>query len=354
MKNLKTLIAVFAITIFASSCSKSDDAKTEPTPETPKIATVSTLAGSTSGFNNATGINAQFNYPTGIAVDVAGNLFVVDRNNYKIRKVTPNGVVTTFAGSTAGVEDGAGATAKFSMLSSIAIDGAGNLFVSDDLRVRKITPAGVVSTFAGSTAFGDVDGTGTDARFGNVAGIAINSNGVLYVCDAGNNKIKKITPTGVVSTFAGSTVGDEDGSAGNAKFSAPIGIAVDSQGNAFVSEAGNNKIKKITFNGTVTTIAGNGQGDAVGNGIEANFYLPAALAIDASGNIFISDFGNNKIKKMTPTAIVSIVAGSTYGYADGIGIAAQFKSPYGIAFNASGNLFVCDSENHMIRKITFN
>lgn len=212
---------------------------------------VTTIAGGGAGGSaNGTGTAAHFGNSWGFAMDASGNFYVADANNYKIRKVTPAGVVTTFAGSGgSGSFDATGTNASFNAPYDVAIDGSGNLFVSDESnnKIRKITPAGVVTTFAGSGAAGSADGTGTAASFNLPQGLTFDKNGNLYVADMNNNKIRKITPDGVVTTIAGTGVaGLTDGPGTSALFAYPSDLTVDANGNIYVAD-GNSVIRKITM-----------------------------------------------------------------------------------------------------------
>ena len=231
-----------------------------------------------SGYTDGTGTSAKFYNPTGVAVDGAGNVYVADLSNHRIRKITTSGVVSTLAGSgTSGYTDGTGTSAKFSYPTGVAVDGAGNVYVADlfNHRIRKITTSGVVSTLAGS-ASGYADGTGTSAQFSYPTGVAVDGAGNVYVADYNNHRIRKITTSGVVSTLAGSgTPGYTDGTGTSAKFSSPTGVAVDGAGNVYVADYNNHRIRKITTSGVVSTLAGSGKaGYTDGTGTSAKFYYP--------------------------------------------------------------------------------
>ncbi|SVC90482.1 uncharacterized protein METZ01_LOCUS343336, partial [marine metagenome] len=227
------------------------------------VGEVTTFAGSgTSGSSDGTGTEASFNGPWGVAIDGSGNLFVADVYNNLIRKITPEGVVTTFAGGDeSSLTDGIGTEASFGWPAGLAFDGSGNLFVSDYANdaIRKITSSGAVTTFAGNGEKGNADGIGTAARFYSPQGIRFDSKGDLYVADQKNNLIRKITPEGVVTTFAGSgSASSEDGTGMAASFNDPRDLVFDNQGNLFVVCKGSHLIRKITPEGVVTTFAGSG------------------------------------------------------------------------------------------------
>jgi len=322
---------------------------------------VSTLAGSgTEGSGNGTGTAAQFKNPFGVAVDSSGNAFVADQFNHRIRRITPKGVVSIFAGSTEGFADGTGNTAQFNYPTGVAVDSSGNVYVADSGNhlIRKITPAGVVSTLVGTGTEGFADGTGTEAQFKNPSEVAVDSSGNVYVVDADNNRIRKITPADriedrVASTLVGSTEGFADGTGTEAQFHFPRGVAVDSRGNVYVADGDNHRIRRITPAGVVSIFAGSTEGFADGIGTEAQFDFPSGVAVDSSGNVYVADSGNHRIRRITPAGVVSTLAGTgTEGFADGAGNTAQFEDPYDLAVDSFGNVYVVDFRNQRIRKIT--
>lgn len=319
--------------------------------------TVTTLAGSSAGSADGTGSAATFNRPWGVAVDAAGNVFVADELNHKIRKITPSGVVTTFAGSTSGFQDGNGTNAKFNSPNGLAFDSLGNLFVVDcyNHRIRKITQSGDVTTFAGS-AQGAFNGNGAAARFNFPQGIAIDNSNNLFIADGSNYTIRKITPTGDVTTFAGSpgiqAYVDATGSAARFNLAKAIGINT-SNGDLFVTDG--HRIRKITTAGVVTTYAGSVNGLVNGTLTASRFFWPEGLVVTTSGDVYVGDATNCVIRKISASGTVTTLCGNTYGIvgsADGTGSAASFYSPKGLCFDSSGSsLYVADSNNHRIRKI---
>jgi sugar lactone lactonase YvrE len=322
-------------------------------------ADVTTIAGDgTAGFADGMGTAAQFDQPNGLAFDSEGNLYVADNNNQRIRIISPQGLVSTFAGTgTSGSNDGPGATATFSNPQDIAVDSAGNVFVAEIFsRIRKISPDGTVSTIAGSLGSGYADGPGATAKFNSPVGITIDREGSLYVADANGHRIRKLTTDGVtwnVSTAAGDgTAAHLDGPVGSAQFFSLRGLAAGEGDSLYITDS--NRIRKIS-GGMVSTLAGAySAGSADGPGAVAQFYYPAYTAIDSGGSLYIGDTQNYSIRKMTPELIVSTIAGDgTAGFADGPAAAAQFDQPAGVAIDAQGNIYVSEILGCRIRKITF-
>ena len=312
----------------------------------------------------------RLHYPASLAIDAADNLYVSNAANHTIEKITPAGVVSTFAGSPglAGSLAGTGAAARFSQPSGLAIDAAGNLYVADSGNgmIRRITPGGFVTTVAGSAVNrGNADGAGAGATFGLPIGIAVDLVGNIYVADAYNATLRKITTAGVVSTLAGAAeqTGEANGVGNAARFNYPNGVTVDVAGNVYVADRYNHTIRKITAAGVVSTLAGS-PGVAGGNdgaGAEALFNQPCGLAIDTDGNLFVADTGNATIRLVAPGGAVITLAGTvaTAGLGDGAGETAYFNQPRSIVVGSTSSLFVADifvadTGNALIRRISPN
>jgi sugar lactone lactonase YvrE len=317
-----------------------------------------------SGSADGNGTAAQFTTPRGIAVDAAGNVFVGDEHNHTIRKITPSGDVTTLAGQPgeSGSADGSGSSARFNFPDGVAIGANGTVYVADSSNdtIRKITPSGSVTTLAGKAGVdGFADGSGSSAVFNDPEGVAVDASGNVYVADAGNNVIRKVTPSGLVTTLAGGSPlndGSADGVGTAARFHWPRDVAVDGSGNIYVADQSNATIRKITSSGVVSTFAGKAgaAGATDGVGSDARFNDPWGVGVDLLGNVYVADSANNAIRKITPQALVTTLGSSVVreGSADGFATSARFNSPQGIAVDSAGNVFVADTNNHTIRKIS--
>jgi hypothetical protein len=330
---------------------------------------VSTYAGNgTPGFLNGDTATARFRSPFGLCADGNGNIYIADAGNNCIRMISAAGVVTTIAGTgTAGYQDGPAATAMFNSPSDLCIDVNGNIYVSDfqNQRIRKIS-SGMVTTVAGSGTAGYFDAFDTVAQFNYPRGICVDLVGNIYVGDSWNHRIRKIDFLGNVTTYAGGGTNTGVGSIGdyidaadtNARFYTPSGLNIDVNGNVYVADAYNHRIRKIDALRNVTTVAGSGitgpgnggyQNGPVGTSI---LNTPTEVAIDGSGKIYFSDTFSNRIRIIS-NGNVDLIAGSgNSGYVNGLDVNAEFNYPRGLALNpAATQIYLCDYNNHSIRKI---
>jgi sugar lactone lactonase YvrE len=356
---IKYMLTASALALLAACGDGGGDAPSAPSVV---VTTLAGTAGST-GSLDGTGAAARFDYPAGVAVDSSGNVYVADGNNSTIRKIAPDGAVTTLAGfaGEAGSTDDTGAAARFNQPNAVAVDSSGNVYVADagNHTIRKITSAGAVTTLAGTVGeTGSTDGSETAARFDSPYGVAVDSSGNLYVADYNNSTIRKINSEGVVTTLAGfaGDPGSTDGNGAAARFTGPTGVAVDAGGNVYVADITDSTIRKISPDGAVTTLAGKSgePGSTDGTGAAARFSLPAGVAVDSSGNVYVADAMNSVIRKITSAGVVTTLAGKAgeSGSTDGTGAAARFYAPYGIAVDSSGYVYVSEVANSTIRKIT--
>lgn len=320
------------------------------------VTTVAGLAGRTSSVD-AVGAAARFEDPYAVAVDSSGVLYVADATDHAIRKIATDGTVTTLAGKagTLGSSDGQGSTARFNGPLGIAADDSGNVYVADtgNNTIRKITADGVVSTLAGTAGkSGSTNGSGAAARFNSPAGVATDKNGIVYVVESSAGLLRKISAAGDVTTLAGSGAnGMTDGSGTAASFSVPFDVTVGADGTIYVLDHGNHAVRKVSTAGVVTTLAGKGtRGNVDGSSAVALMNFPSGLAVDSAGNVYVADTDNQSLRKITPAGDVTTIAGGSVGSTDGVGTAAKFNNPKDVAIDSVGNIYVVDRSNHTIRK----
>ena len=367
MKNLKlkyskAVLVIVSVSFMLASCSKTS---VQPLPTAVQTSgTVTTFAGSSgvNGSTNGTGTAASFFYPQGLAFDNNGNLLVADQGNNEIRKITSAGAVSILEGTLVAGNTNTSATpgtaALFNGPTGVAVDALNNVYVADfgNNEIRKIaSTGGVVTTFAGATKAGNTNATGTAASFNGPAGVAVDALGNVYVADFNNNLIREISPAGVVTTLAGSgSAGNANGTGTAASFNGPRAVAVDANFNVYVADAKNNLIREITQAGVVTTLAGTGAaGNTSGAAASATFNYPSGIAVDGSGNVFVADANNNLLREISSGTVTSI-AGSGYLLLNG-----TFNAPTGVATNVvnnapgSGVVFVANTNGSLIQKVTF-
>ncbi|HKS30646.1 MAG TPA: hypothetical protein VJS44_22660 [Pyrinomonadaceae bacterium] len=315
---------------------------------------VTTLAGDGSpGFNDGAAGQARFSDPFGVAVDSKGNVYVSDAGeNNRIRKLTPEGAVTTLAGADEGFQDGQGAGAKFNTPSALAVDAQDNLYVADtgNNAVRKIAPDGTVTTLAGGGEAGYMDGASRDARFNAPIGVAVDSDGSVYVADTYNDRIRKVAKDGQVTTVAGggASPGYLDGPALSASFDTPCGLLVTPKGELYIADTGNNAIRRLTKEGQVTTLAS--AGPMTEN--QSLLFAPVGLALTHDGILYAVGNDRGRVAQIWPDGLAFATAGAGSGFSDGEGDAARFNSPAGLAIDRRGSLYVADAANYLVRKLS--
>jgi sugar lactone lactonase YvrE len=326
---------------------------------------VTTVAGKAgeSGADDGPAAQARFNLPEGLVLDAAGNLLIADTWNQTIRRLSPDGMVSTVAGA-AGDEqtlDGAGGAARFAAPCALARDPAGVLYIAESQGncIRRMTADGVVTTLAGRAGYsGFRNGTGAEAEFNGPVALAVDAAGNLIVADSRNQLIRRVTPAGQVTTLAGlpEEAGSEDGPLATATFGRPSGVAVDAAGAIYVSDADNCTLRRISPQGQVATVAGaaSERGQSDGPGAAARFSEPLGLAADAGGNLFVADSGNASIRRLDRAGLVTTVAGSGFrqGFGDGRGAAATFGLITAAAVDGQGNTYLADQSFAVIRKVT--
>ena len=334
---------------------------------------INTIAGNgTSGYggDGSVATAARLQHPSGVAFDYSGNIYIADDSNHCVRKINSAGIITTIAGTGTGSYSGDGSAATLAGLHSptgIATDRSGNLYIADRLnnRVRKVTPGGTITTFAGtgSAGYGGDGSAATAALLNGPTGVVVDDAGNIYIADNGNNRVRKVTTAGVISTFAGTGVAGYTGDFGvatGARFNQPAGVATDASGNIYIADGGNNCVRKVNNSGIVVTIAGNGSAGFSGDGgaaTAAQLQAITGVGVDGIGDVYVADAGNNRIRKIDTTGVITTLAGTgTAGYGgDGsAATAAVLNLPAGVGVDGTGNVFIADFNNNRVRRVLLN
>ena len=372
---------------------------------------IDTLAGLRVSGDEGPAVEAWLDFPDDVAVDSAGNIYIADRDDHRIRKVDATGTITTIAGN--GVQGFAGdggpaVEAQLSSPQAVAVDGTGNLYIADtfNYRIRKVDSTGTITTVAGNGEFGFAGdgGPASQAQLGEPEGVALDGVGNVYIADTFNYRIRKVDSTGTITTIAGTGeagFSGDGGPASQAQFRRPWDVAVDGAGNVYIADFEDHRIRKIDAAGTITTIAGPGDGgpasqvrvsypsgvavDGAGNlyfesnggiykrdaagtitaitgdragfagdggpALQAHFRYPSGLAVDGTGNVYIADSQNRRIRKVDTAGTIATIAGRTFSGDGGSATGAQTSYPLGVAVDGLGNLYIADTENHRIRKV---
>lgn len=336
--------------------------------------TVNTIGGDGtigSSGNNGLATLAELNSPTNVVADDSGNVFLVDNGNYEIRKISKAGTITTVAGTgTIGFsgDGGAATSAQINNVQGIALDATGNIYITDgfNCRIRKIATTGIITTIAGNGTFGfSGDGSAAiSAEVNNPVGIGLDKAGNIYFCDAGNNRIRKISTSGTITTIAGNGTSGFSGD-GNAATSAEIDgasqVAVDAAGNVYIADFSNRRIRKVSTSGTITTFAGNGVQGCTGNGGAATsceLNGPVGISIDTNGNLYIVDSQSDVVREVNTSGIINTIAGTAgaagFSGDGGAATAALFSNSHGCFVNTTGDIYIADENNQRIRVLTKN
>lgn len=338
----------------------------------PSSGTITTIAGSGKpGFSGDGGpaVAAQLRSVDEVAVDSRGNVYIADFESHRVRKVSPSGTMTTFAGRDGGgafPANGSPATsARLDAPHGVAADAQGNVYVSDtnNGRVYRVSPGGTITTFAGTgqSSFSGDGGPATSARLYAPAGLAVDRQGNVYIADSYNQRVRKVSASGTITTFAGTGKQGSSGDGGlatSAQLQYPTAVAVDGQGNVYIAGTPDSRVRKVTPGGTITTFAGTGAGGFSGDGgraASAQLKLPAAVAADGEGNVYIADTANYRVRKVSPGGAITTIAGTGAGGFSGDGgpaTSARLFSPHGVAVDGKGNVYIADTANYRVRKVT--
>ena len=311
---------------------------------------------------------AHLSFPRGVALDSDGNVYISDLSNRRIRRVDPEGVITTFAGTGVSgfIGDGGPATqAELTIPVGLALDADGNVYIADvgSHQIRRVDPGGVITTFAGregDRGFSGDGGPATEAQLNSPRGVAVDAEGNVYIADAGNNRVRRVDPEGIITTFAGTGglgFSDDGVLAVEAQLAFPRGVAVDDEGNVYIADTTNRRIRRVNLEGVITTFAGTGERGFSGDGgpaAQAELNSPQGVALDADGNVYIADVGNQRIRRVGPGGVITTFAGTGEAGFSGDGgpaAEAQLTGAQGVAVDAEGNVYIVDTGNHRIRRV---
>jgi uncharacterized protein (TIGR03437 family) len=335
--------------------------------------TISTFAGTgVSGFagDDGAAVIAQLASPTGVTADAAGKVYICDTLNHRIRVVSATEAITTVGGTGElgySGDDGKATSATIESCAGIAVDSSGTIYFTDNRYhvIRKIVSSGTISRIGGilnrGSGFSGDGGTATDAELSGPSGIVVDKSGNVYFSDTNNSRIRKVSASGIITTVAGGVTSGSSGDGGRAtlaKLNLPRGLALDGLGNLYIADTGNNKIRKVSADGTITTIAGNGTAAYGGDGgpaVNASVRAPYGVAVDAAGVVYIAEYFSSRIRRVSVSGGISTIAGNgRYGYAGdgGPALSATLNFPFSLALGGSGTLYFTDIQNNVVRKLT--
>jgi len=331
---------------------------------------ISTVAGTgVAGFkgDNELAVAAQLNRPYGIALDSSGSLYFSDYNNHRVRKISTDGKISTVAGAGAGYrgDNGPAVSAQLNCPREVAVDAAGSVYITDaaNHRVRVITTDGKINTVAGTgtAGFSGDGGPAAKAQLNYPLGVAVDSTGTLYVSDHGNHRVRKISADGKISTVAGTGVAGfkgDDGPAASAQLNGPYALAVNDADLLFITDGNNHRVRKVAADGSISTVAGKGTAGFSGDGgpaTSAQLNLPLGVVVDSAGTLYISDYNNHRVRKVAPDGGITTLAGkgtAGFGGDGGPATAAQLNNPFGLAVDCVDTLYIADHLNNRVRKVT--
>ncbi|WP_051324754.1 NHL repeat-containing protein [Candidatus Solirubrobacter pratensis] len=321
-----------------------------------------TVAGTTTGFSGDGGLAsaAQLTYPAGVAATVDGGFLIADEANHRVRRVSPGGTITTVAGTTQGFsgDGGPASAAQLTAPAAVAATADGGFLIADqgNHRVRRVSPGGTITTVAGTTqGFSGDGGPATAAQLDTPFGVAATADGGFLIADQGNHRVRRVSPGGTITTVAGTTAGfsGDGGPATAAQLDFPVGVAATADGGFVIADTSNHRLRRVSPGGTISTVAGTTHGFSGDGGpaTAAQLNIPFGVAVTADGGVLIADLGNDRVRRISPGGTITTVAGSTHGFSGdgGPAIAAELTGPNGVAATAEGGLLVSDQGNDRVR-----